>query len=69
MLCVGVWRAVESRLMTKWSDAVKYEQLYLETVKGSDDEAKEIMITESSTRLKEYNQKLMMQMSMRSILG
>ena len=55
--------------MTKWSDAVKYEQLYLDTVKESVNEAKEIMITESSTRLKEYNQKLMMQMSMRSILG
>lgn len=69
MLRVGVWRRVEGRLMTKWSEAVKYEQLYLDTVKESDDEAKEIMITESSTRLKEYNQKLMMQMSMRSILG
>lgn len=48
---------------------MKYEQMYLEFVKESTLEAKELMETESSNRLKEYNKNLMMKMSMRSILG
>lgn len=52
-----------------WSEAVKYEQMYLDFVKESTLEAKEIMETESSNRLKEYNKKLMLKMSMKSILG
>ena len=62
-------RGVRGRLNENWSEAVKYEQMYLEFVKESTLEAKELMETESSNRLKEYNKNLMMKMSMRSILG
>ena len=55
--------------MMKWSDACKYEQMYQEVVKESEEKEKETLVKESEERLKEYNQKLMMQMSMRSILG
>lgn len=57
------------RLNKDWVDAVKYEQMYLEFVKESTLEAKELMETESSNRLKEYNKNLMMKMSMKSLLG
>lgn len=60
---------MKRRLNKDWADAVKYEQMYLEFVKASTLEAKELMETESSNRLKEYNKNLMMKMSMRSILG
>ena len=60
---------VRGRLNENWSEAVKYEQMYLDFVKESTLEAKEIMETESSNRLKEYNKKLMLKMSMKSILG
>ena len=56
-------KCVRRRLNKDWADAVKYEQMYLEFVKESSLEAKELMETESSNRLKEYK------MSMRSILG
>lgn len=62
-------KCVRRRLNKDWVDAVKYEQMYLEFVKESSLEAKELMETESSNRLKEYNKNLMMKMSMRSILG
>lgn len=60
---------MECRLMMKWSDACKYEQMYQEVVKESEEKEKETLVKESEERLKEYNQKLMMQISMRSILG
>lgn len=60
---------VRARLNENWSEAVKYEQMYLDFVKESTLEAKEIMEMESSNRLKEYNKKLMLKMSMKSILG
>ena len=53
-------RCVRRRLNKDWADAVKYEQMYLEFVKESSLEAKELMETESSNRLKEYNKNLMM---------
>lgn len=57
------------RLNKDWANAVKYEQMYLEFVKESTLEAKELMETESSNRLKEYSKNLMMKMSMKSLLG
>ena len=59
------------RLMMKWADACKYEQMYQDAVKESEAEEKEkeTLVKESEERLKEYNQKQMMQISMRSILG
>lgn len=57
------------RLNKDWTNAVKYEQMYLEFVKESTLEAKELMETESSNRLKEYSKNLMMKMSMKSLLG
>lgn len=60
---------VRCRLNKDWTNAVKYEQMYLEFVKESTLEAKELMETESSNRLKEYSKNLMMKMSMKSLLG
>lgn len=60
---------MKCRLNKDWTNAVKYEQMYLEFVKESTLEAKELMETESSNRLKEYNKNLMMKMSMKSLLG
>lgn len=60
---------VRRRLNKDWTNAVKYEQMYLEFVKESTLEAKELMETESSNRLKEYSKNLMMKMSMKSLLG
>ena len=61
------------RLMMKWADACKYEQMYQDAVKESEEKEKEkekeTLVKESEERLKEYNQKQMMQISMRSILG
>lgn len=56
-------------MMMKWSDARKYEQLYHEAVKESEDKDKETLLKESEERLKEYERKMAMQLSMRSILG
>ena len=44
-------RCVRRRLNKDWADAVKYEQMYLEFVKESSLEAKELMETESSNYL------------------
>lgn len=57
------------RLMMKWAEACKYEQMYQDAVKESEEKEKETLVKESEERLKEYNQKQMMQISMRSILG
>lgn len=57
------------RLMMKWAEACKYEQMYQDAVKESEEKEKETLVKESEERLKEYNQKQMMQLSMRSILG
>lgn len=57
------------RLMMKWAEACKYEQMYQDAVKESEEKEKETLLKESEARLKEYNQKQMMQISMRSILG
>lgn len=56
-------------LTENWVNAVKYEQMYMDWVKESKMENKEALVTESSKRLQEYNQKLVLKMSMRSILG
>ena len=69
VLGVGGAEGVRCRLMMKWSDARKYEQLYHEAVKESEDKDKETLMKESEERLKEYERKMAMQLSMRSILG
>lgn len=56
-------------LTENWVNAVKYEQMYMDWVKESKMENKESLVTESTKRLQEYNQKLVLKMSMRSILG
>lgn len=56
-------------LTENWVNAVKYEQMYMDWVKESKLENKETLVEESSKRLQEYNQKLVLKMSMRSILG
>lgn len=56
-------------LTENWVNAVKYQQMYMDWVKESKLENKETLVEESSKRLQEYNQKLVLKMSMRSILG
>ena len=54
--------------MGNWTNALKYEQMVLEMLKNKETKD-EKAIEESEKRVKEYNTKMMMQMSMRSILG
>lgn len=56
-------------LTENWVNAVKYQQMYMDWVKESKLENKETLVEESSKRLQEYNQKLVLKMSMKSILG
>ena len=57
------------RLTENWTNAVKFEQMYLEEVKMAEVQEKEKWVQESEKRLQEYNQKMMLKLSMRSILG
>ena len=51
-----------------WTNALKYEQMVLEILKKKE-KKDEKAIEASEKKVKEYNTKMMMQMSMRSILG
>lgn len=64
---VGVGVRCECRLLGQWANAAKYEQMVLERMKET--KAEEAAIKESEEKMKEYNTKAMMQMSMKSILG
>ena len=55
-------------LLGNWSNASKYEQMVLEVLKAAE-KKDEKAIEESEKKVKEYNTKVMMKMSMRSILG
>lgn len=57
------------RLTENWANAVKFEQVYLEEVKAAEVDGKQKLVEESEKRLQEYNQKMMLKLSMRSILG
>ena len=57
------------RLTENWANAVKFEQVYLEKVKAAEVDGKQKLVEESEKRLQEYNQKMMLKLSMRSILG
>lgn len=57
------------RLTENWTNAVKFEQVYLDQVKAMEGQEKDKLVEESQKRLQEYNQKLVLKMSMRSILG
>ena len=70
MLCVfSYYLVIICRLTENWSNAAKYEQVYLDLVKSSENENKEKLIAESNARLQEYNRKSVLKMSMKSILG
>ena len=56
------------RLTGNWTNALKYEQMVLEILKKKE-KKDEKAIEASEKKVKEYNTKMMMQMSMRSILG
>ena len=61
-------RSETCRLLGNWMSASKHEQMVLEWLKSQekkDDKA----IEESEKKVKEYNTKSMVQMSMESILG
>ena len=55
-------------LLGNWSSASKYEQMVLEVLMAAE-KKDEKAIEESEKKVKEYNTKVMMKMSMRSILG
>ena len=55
-------------LLGNWSNASKYEQMVLEVLKAAE-KKDEKAIEESEKKIKEYNTKVMMKMSMRSLLG
>ena len=57
------------RLTENWANAVKFEQVYLEEVKAAEVDGKQKLVEESEKKLQEYNQKMMLKLSMRSILG
>lgn len=56
-------------LTENWVNAVKYQQMYMDWVKESKLENKETLVEEGAKKLQVYNQKLVLKMSMRSILG
>ena len=57
-----------SRLMGNWSGAMKNEELVLEMLK-SEEKVDEKAVAESEKKVKEYNMKMMLKMSMKSSLG
>ena len=59
---------VKCRLIGNWTNALKYEQMVLEMLKKKE-KKDEKAIEASEKKVKEYNTKMMMQMSTRSILG
>lgn len=54
--------------MGNWANALKYEQMVLEMLKKKE-KKDEKAIEDSEKKVKEYSTKMMMQMSMKSILG
>lgn len=62
------WLPYRRSLLGNWSSASKYEQMVLEVLKAAE-KKDEKAIEESEKKIKEYNTKVMMKMSMRSILG
>ena len=57
------------RLTEDWSNAVKYQQMYLDFVKESSLKEKDALVEDGTKKLQEYTTKSMLKMSMRSILG